>query len=482
MLSLLLDKNFWIYLTLIATVIGLIIVYAKFPKSKKAIMTALVVIALTSAIYSGYQIYRYETSNSAIFGTYNSSDNDNQLETNALTFNFKNVEMMATGNENEYSATFTTEDVLSLDEDKSYMVYVNNMPCDSVEISEAKDFVIATYQYNYYNESKEVIENDTLTINFACYPNGTTVVVKTQGGASAVKYWNYYFNKNNFVLTFEETDVIYAPDISYGEGTVTYISATYYIEDIAYITQVYKPNSKVIFPKLEHDLYGYWSVDGEERLTEYTITENTTFKAMYFTDKEFCEIAYSKMENGVLDLSGYPITTIPQGQFGYRSDIKEVVFPNTLEVIYGGAFFNTSITTINIPNSVTTLGNFCFSNTKLTTVSIPSSVIEIGYGAFAYCDKLTEITLPPYLTKISANVDSYIIYDSNNEKITKTFYGCSSELVITCDFEEGDHTYVEGWNNNGEVDLEVIYNGNPEDSEPGNQKPPINEDDDELYS
>lgn len=79
------------------------------------------------------------------------------------------------------------------------------------------------------------------------------------------------------------------------------------------------------------------------------------------------------------------------GTFAFmnREDINNIVIPNGVEEIEGGAFQN------------------CIN---LEKIIIPKSVIKIGQSAFSNCKKLIEIKLPPSLTII----DNYVFDSCSN--------------------------------------------------------------------
>ena len=76
----------------------------------------------------------------------------------------------------------------------------------------------------------------------------------------------------------------------------------------------------------------------------------------------------------ILDLSGSPLTEIPEHAF-YDDDDPPV--PNLVGVI--------------IPNGVTSIGGQAFQRTGLTSITIPASVTSIGDRAFQ-CQNLTSVT------------------------------------------------------------------------------------------
>lgn len=493
MLSLLLDKNFWIGIIVVVAVFLVGYVYITKPKAKTAILTLLVLATLGLTVYSGYQIYFYNNTKNQMFGTYNSETINNQVIVKDLDFDFKNIEMLATGNGNEYAVKITTNDAFSLTAD-SYIVLVNNMPCDYIEISSAGDYVLATYQYNFYNDNKDLILNDTLTLRFALSPNSTTFTLTTQGGADAVALWNSYFNKNNFIVTLKESTASEAPDISYGEGEVTFVVANYYAEGELYLTQVYRPGESVSFPTYDDMYFSGWATTEDGPVVpSHTITEDINFYAKLdkvYTNEQYLDMALAEMQNGVLDLSLYPISEISAkgepgskyGYFEYNTSIFEVKLPTTLKSIGYRAFFGcTNLHTVSFTNGLESIGDQAFSTTNLKAVTIPGSVKEfginifnntalesvvieegvttVGAGMFLSCSSLTSVKLPSTLQSVgeesfkrcTALKSIYLPASATtmptaDNYLDLAFYGCSSDLVIYCGATEQPTGFGENWN------------------------------------
>ena len=96
--------------------------------------------------------------------------------------------------------------------------------------------------------------------------------------------------------------------------------------------------------------------------------------------------------------------------FGDNKSLESVSFNFTtsnLDSIAGGAFYDcVTLTSVAFPNSLRIIGgdterNMFINNTSLTTITIPENVERLGGGAFALCDKLTEViflgNIPPYM-------------------------------------------------------------------------------------
>ena len=77
--------------------------------------------------------------------------------------------------------------------------------------------------------------------------------------------------------------------------------------------------------------------------------------------------------------------------------------PNTVKRIgYGAFLYCERLTNITIPNSVTYIDGEAFCDcTSLSSIEIPNSIILIGSYAFADCTSLTNITIPSSVTSIS---------------------------------------------------------------------------------
>ncbi len=99
-----------------------------------------------------------------------------------------------------------------------------------------------------------------------------------------------------------------------------------------------------------------------------------------------------------------------------EEEIKDLVIPNNVTTIGGGAFSEcSSLTSVTIPNSVTSIGSEAFYNcSSLTSVTIGNSVTSIGYEAFYGCTGLTSVTIPNSVTSIGRYA----------------FYGCSDLTSI----------------------------------------------------
>lgn len=453
---------------IIIAILLVIIIISEMKKNKvlKVILiTVLMFVSVVSAGYSIYQLNGYYTAKGGIHGSITGTENSSVIVDN-LKFNFLNMELKKNENE-EYEAVIESDAVLDISKSKTYEVFVRDEPCQIIEY--ANDYIIAVYSYNFYDKTSECVVNDSLTFKFSFFNKKTKFSISSTGNSQAIKYWNQYFNNNGFEveikLADEEKIYISGSDLNVVEGEVNtenrYVVASFSIDGTFISEKLVKVGDKVNYPTLSAEFKG-WSLDGTNLIPEdYVISDNTIFTAIRYTDKEYCELAFASLENGVLDLSIYPIKRIPENQFSGRAIITDVKLPDTLEVIEACAFQSTNIKTLNCPNGLKEIHNkafaYCF---ELSEVNLNEGLLKIGSCAFQKCLSLKTIELPLSLEQISVDV-------GGSEAVSNyTFYGCS-DLVIECKFYEKDDPFAEEWNSNGSDLLDVNYKEYNQDEESG---------------
>jgi len=125
--------------------------------------------------------------------------------------------------------------------------------------------------------------------------------------------------------------------------------------------------------------------------------------AMKANDMMINDIAKVISESGKyvsLNLSGSPLTEIPNRAFRDCKTLAGITIPNGVTKIGDYAFSGTGLTSITIPNSVTYIHDYTFSGcTNLTSVTIPDSITSIDDGAFRNTG-LTSVTIPNSVTSI----------------------------------------------------------------------------------
>lgn len=268
-------SNFYDKLLEIGILIAVVVLIAtciKYPGGRWFLGVILTIGFTALTVYCGIQLNYYYNETGGIYGQIVSLYNPNQVHiTSNVEYLFENI-AMTQDDEDTHSAKISSTSVLELvlDEDSSYGVYINGMPCHYVEI--ASDYVIAKYEYNFLDENLNLLLNDTLNLKFAFYTNSTYLVVSTDGGAEAVKYWNYYFNKNIFKVTIDNQGYEYNQDVNFGTGDISsYSVATYYLNNEVYLKQVYKNGDVINLPDVANT---EWLVDGSVIASPYVINQN----------------------------------------------------------------------------------------------------------------------------------------------------------------------------------------------------------------
>lgn len=115
--------------------------------------------------------------------------------------------------------------------------------------------------------------------------------------------------------------------------------------------------------------------------------------------------------NGVLyDKAGTTLLLCPGGKEG------SYTLPRRTTKIAESAFKDCKkITELNLPSGLTTIGGKAFSGMNLTNIEIPAELERLSPDAFAYCYKLTEITVDEENTVFAA-ADG-VLCDKNKEKV-----------------------------------------------------------------
>lgn len=198
-----------ITLAVVAVVLGVIWLCIKFQSARIMVFTILACIYLVFTMFSLLSVITYYKAHGGIFGGIDKieklPENDLIIDETNLQFNFTNVSLKAV--ENGYSAGVNHTAVIDL-ENAKYTILVNNTPVGNCENS--TDYILGDYTYTFYDTAKNELLTDTLKISIAFNELGTECVLTTSGNGETIKYWNYYFAKNGFVITIEKDGYIKA--------------------------------------------------------------------------------------------------------------------------------------------------------------------------------------------------------------------------------------------------------------------------------
>jgi len=291
MLKLLFDLDFWYDMATFAIVILLIILAIKVKGFRIFVLAVLYLAIVVSAVFSYFKINEYYKAEGGVVGTIKSISEYNKVENNDLIFDFKNVVMTengkvdSAGNVVGYSAKFTSECVPKFVDGQVYQPYVNGSPVDVSEFS--TDLLVANYEYNFYDEDQNLILNDTLKFRFAFYKQSTSFIVSTEGGAYACKQWNYFFNKNGFIVELkpvEEKDDVESflsqfikVELTLTDGEITQSLQTYYFKQSGMLPL------DLEFGSYRYNITGWIDIETSEPvdISTTTFTKDTKLQAVY---------------------------------------------------------------------------------------------------------------------------------------------------------------------------------------------------------
>lgn len=138
-------------------------------------------------------------------------------------------------------------------------------------------------------------------------------------------------------------------------------------------------------------------------------------------------------------IEGLPVRTVGHGAFEYRSDLRRVTIPASVDRIAGKAFNSCrGLTSLGIPGSVSYIGDSAFYGCHLlTNIQLPESLVGLGSAAFEWCSSLTEVALPKGLRKIepSTFANSGLIAITLPDTVTNVgkaaFGGCRRLSQVT---------------------------------------------------
>lgn len=328
-------------------IIGLLVVFIIYLVCKQnqglkiVFCVAISLVLGVGTYYSGVQINKYYSASGGIFGQISGIFNTNKAEQidDDLSFKIYNIEMKKV-DEYEYVAKVVIDKGFKLSS-KNHCVYVNNIPCLNREINQP-NVISADYTYNFYSENQELILSDALNLKFAFDENSTTLLISTKGGSTAVKYWNYFFNKNSIIVSIEEikNEEEVTPEIKDIVLKENQRLATFYIEENLIGFQVVNTGSKLKEINLNAPTniqINGWKVNNETvDISNYTVTQNVSFEADYI------ELMYLELRTGrpneyeILDTGYYTAGTTFLDCLGYN--LPYSVMSNLLIEMYDGNY------------------------------------------------------------------------------------------------------------------------------------------------
>lgn len=213
------DRFIW---TLICFgIIALLYFFANNKPVRALVYGALYMGLIVTGVFSLGHLNNYYGATGGVHGELSALIKKNQVEieqeVDAINFNFKNVVLME-NDKGVYMASMTSEQVLKLDENETYFIYVNDQPCTTIQ-AEERD-IYATYNYTFLNrEAGEYysLADDEMTFYFAFYDNYSYLQVQVENGADTYQLWNSYFNKNNFKVKIAKVEKTFYDSTKYSQ-------------------------------------------------------------------------------------------------------------------------------------------------------------------------------------------------------------------------------------------------------------------------
>ena len=353
-----------------------------------------------SAYFSVLKINKYYNTKGGIKGALNEifKQNEVTVDTKELSFNFKNISLIQ-NDDNSYSAEFITNDVITLNADENYALYINETPV--LITSYGNDFFTADYKYVFYGRDKKEILSDTLKIEILTYKNQTNVNIstdyaKTHEQADSIELWNSYFNKNGFILEIKVEDDLYAEDSIMSDILASVQKVTYAIDNNVigreYVTKGNCLRGIKFNTIDEVYIFEGWSLNGNDliNLTNYPVYEDLVLTPIVSFDENINII-------DKLNESEYLISSKYADNVPVKGIQKLDLYKTTLTTILSsdnGSFGN--IYSFNDKNALITSlydGSYYYSrqNMNFTKVSEDwitfNEIVELDSGNIALINK-----------------------------------------------------------------------------------------------
>lgn len=288
------------FVAIIAAIVGVFLIFARYKPAQGFVYGALLLVLIGTATFSFGSLNNYYSASGGVIGELTSLVKKNEVtisqEVDDIIFDFTNVVLME-NSKGKYSATMTTEEIIMLDANESYFIYVNETPCNTVKC-EATD-IYATYNYTFLNrEDGEYLSlaDDEMTFYFAFYKNYSYLYIEVENGADTYKLWNAYFNKNSFSVK-----VVKVPTEFYEQTNYPTINLN--IKDSTQETIKVKKGTTYILPET-YELEGYrfmgWSFDGATITSETSIqvVEDLTIYAIF---EKLYYVRYCYLNDSTID-------------------------------------------------------------------------------------------------------------------------------------------------------------------------------------
>ena len=182
----------------------------------------------------------------------------------------------------------------------------------------------------------------------------------------------------------------------------------------------------------EKDGIAYRVIDGTNTLKIIRSNSNTYESEVHIPET----VTYAGRKFTVVEIS--------MGAFYNCKGLHTIYIPKTIKRMNRnlevGAFEESSVVNVIIDSetSMTEIPFACFKGSKLEKINFPRSITTINKFAFANCDNLTEISIPPTIS----NIRSYAFDGPNWRMLSISIEQSSSPLALVCaDADMGNISY-----------------------------------------
>lgn len=383
-------NTFYVVALVLLAILVVVFICKQIPIAKTFFSVVVSIVLAGVTFYCGIELNKYYSAHGGIFGEISGYFDTNKTETENMKFNLSNIELKEV-NENLYRAESSTNQIFKLKANTKYSIFVNGLPCKTID--NASDYIMAEYRYHFYDENKNLIVQDVLSLKFAFNEYYSYLLIETEGGVDAVKYWNYYFNKNNFIVEIKESTYRQNEDLEYVEGeTPDVCFLTYVVEGVeskVLISEGMKISDISYQPTKKYYSFAGWSLDGQTVLnSNHVINSNTTLYAVF------------KQEGGLYDESGVMTSSWEQLISDNLIEVEGTVLKNSQ---HGSEYPEYLTGVLVVENGITVIDNEALSERhNLTKIFLPDTVTTINSKAFYLCSNLEEIHLSNNLIMINS--------------------------------------------------------------------------------
>ena len=150
---------------------------------------------------------------------------------------------------------------------------------------------------------------------------------------------------------------------------------------------------------LNFEVEGVHYVVREKAPNEVEITYQ---KAQEDNYKQFTNLALP--ENVTYEENTYTVTAIGKAAFAYAKNLSAISIPSTVTSIENNAFYGCSkLKAVKFSKTLKSIGKGAFQYAGVEEAILPDGLEVLGDFAFAYCERLTQLTVPSSLKFFGAN-------------------------------------------------------------------------------